>query len=430
MFLVLRKNLFLIAFFVTAILANLGSPSLAYISMACAVIQMFLYDEEKNFYFGCLLLPMLGVFDVTEITYLANIIVAVPFVIYLLRNRLSFKAFPLISTLFLFIVEMLHIVALDNKENLVGNISCFLSMIYCLCITLDENIDLKLDRIVRHLSIGIILSALIYLYCNDYFDTDIVEGVVRGDRLAAFSRDPNYYALFICVAVASLLALKKHIIFDYVFLGVLVILGFLTGSRMCFLLLVFTLSIGLIYNAAKFKNKSRTRFFRGIVVILAASLMRFSDKVRILIDSMLERSGMDGGRNSSSVDLTQATAGRTDILEDYFAILSSNFSCLIFGYGLQYHQFLNTNEGAGAHNTYLDVILAWGIIGVLAMIYIVFTWYRKHSKLFEMEEDWIAKMPIIVLAINFFDLSCLGATMFWWVIAIVFLATRKQTVEG
>lgn len=418
------KHLFLILFLISAIIANFGIPVFSYASFAFAVFQMVFYTDEQNFYFGCFLMPMLGIFDITGVTYLPNILVAVPLVMYILRGKFRFKTFPVIATAVLFIVELIHMAVLNNLSNLLQNVSTFLSMFYCLSILLDDQVDLKLKNICHSLSAGIFASSVIFMLSTGMFNADIVDNVIGGQRFAAYTRDPNYFSLYICLAVAMLFTLKKHRALDYIFLVALTAFGLLTASRMCFILLVFIAVVGILYNSLKINNRARSNFAVGTVAVLGVSIFIFRDSVYTLFQNLLDRSGISSG--ISNIDMTQLTAGRTDIVADYLNILSSNITCLTVGYGLQYHKYLTAFHGAGAHNTYLDIVLAWGILGAAIMLIVVFVWVTEYRKIIPREKDFISWLPFVVLLLNLFDLSCLSATMFWWVLAIAISALKKQ----
>ncbi len=95
---------------------------------------------------------------------------------------------------------------------------------------------------------------------------------------------------------------------------------------------------------------------------------------------------------------------------------------LLFGYGLQYNE---TDIYKGfqhiAHNTYLDVILSWGLVGVVILFAVFFRIVKMMNKN-RLERLTVNHfLPMIVTGVTFFALSCLSATMFWWIICAALL---------
>ena len=132
------------------------------------------------------------------------------------------------------------------------------------------------------------------------------------------------------------------------------------------------------------------------------------------------------GISNGTVDVTRLTSERLDIVLHYIHVLGNNFIALIFGYGFQYVDYLSEPIGFCAHNTYLDLILSWGIIGIFIFSYILVRLTRGYfdSKI---EKHGVTEcLPVIALGLSFISLSCFNATMFWWVLAAAIISFRRD----
>ena len=141
----------------------------------------------------------------------------------------------------------------------------------------------------------------------------------------------------------------------------------------------------------------------------------FKNQIALFVQNFIKRAGL----SNNNLDFERLTSDRSSIILEYMSILSNDFGGLVFGKGLQYHLFFN-GKGFGAHNTYLDVLLAWGLIGVIVLTAIIVYW--RNNIINQLENKKKFSIPILILAINFMDLSCLSATMFWWVLSLSFLS--------
>ena len=107
-----------------------------------------------------------------------------------------------------------------------------------------------------------------------------------------------------------------------------------------------------------------------------------------------------------------------DLIQSYYLEeLVTNPAVTAFGYGLQYNE---TEEYIGfkliAHNTYMDLIMSWGIVGVVIMLVIFWQMIRQINHIRTERLTFNHFVPMIITAFTFLALSCLSASMFWWVV--------------
>lgn len=409
----------LIIFTVLTIVGIAYNNLILFVAMLYIIYCMLAGNLEMNFYYGLFLISNIRIFDSLGVTFCVNILLAIPLIKYLITYKFRVSAFALCSTLLMFIIEFVHIFALDNFDNLVSAISCFISMLYCLLVTTNTDIDIKPGTMWKYLVAGIFTSSLVYLVTNPSFTANIINNVIKGYRFSAFASDPNYFSLYICIALALVFTKSRYILSDYIVLIILMVLGLLTASKMCMLVMVATIMIGFIRALLRVGNTSQRRFLIAGLGVLLICIMAFNNELFLLVNNFLQRAGLLG----NSFNMSEFTTGRFDILKEYVDILSTNNVALFLGYGMQYHLYLHGAGGYGAHNTYLDIVLSWGIIGTIILFVIFLIW---KNKVVNATSGVIRYLPLIILVIIFCSLSCLSATMFWWVISFCLMAASKN----
>ena len=258
------------------------------------------------------------------------------------------------------------------------------------------------------------MSATVYLFVHMEYSRYIMGALAMGKRFDAYAGDPNYYAMYLCLAMALLLTGKKYSHWDLLFVIGLAAIGFLTASKMCFLMMAFIVGYAIVTQFLKHGDQGKlTRRIIGTLVVALIILWKYIYK---FLENLLLRTGLDVSI-SSSISLSQITTGRSTIVANYIHILTTNVAALLFGAGMSYHLFLGEASNAGAHNTYLDIILAWGMLGAFLMLYVGIYFMLLYRKQHPGSLTFGLLLPLFCVFINFVDLSCFNATMFWFVLA-------------
>ena len=151
----------------------------------------------------------------------------------------------------------------------------------------------------------------------------------------------------------------------------------------------------------------------------------FGSEINYLISKFLERFSESYSVNS----IANFTSGRSNIQSDYLKYLYSNLESLFFGRGINYLDFY-TRYGMTfvAHNTYLDIVLSWGVFGSIIFFFTVIFCIRKYIKI---KRNYLRYLlPFFVYLAMLFSLSCLSADMFWYLLAFVLIPLRIQTTTS
>ena len=255
----------------------------------------------------------------------------------------------------------------------------------------------------------------------------LIPKIMSGARFQAYAHDPNYYSIYICVSLCILLQGKKHNISHYLLVILLMVIELLTASKMGLLLMIGIMLlnyIGVVLKTSR-EFQFKKRFLVGLFLIICIVSFLYQDLIVQFFDNFINRMKLS---NLNQIDLNAMTSGRTEIQNGYINLIFSDWKVLIIGYGFGYYQTLGIFHGIRhlAHNTYLDLVLSWGIIGSIGMIYLFGFYFLKFRKIWECDSHLIRYLPLIVLLLSYTSLSCFSAGMFWWIIAIVILSFKKE----
>lgn len=385
---------------------------LYFLALFTAFAGMTLGDDNYRVGFCLMLVPNIRVFDhALSQTYFVNILMAYPVVMKIIdAKRINITA--LAHTLMLAAWEIGHILTFGYAEYTISNIACIMLLYYVECVLTEKNTYISFANAARKFAFGSLMSTLLFFvtYSRNF---NIFE-YLKSSRLSGYAGDPNYYSLYICLSIAMLLIIEeKHLLRDYIYIFSLIFIVLYTTSKMAVLTLILILLYffgRLLFNLLSKKSK----FVRRIALISVGVGMIFSGTIVDLIDKVVARFN-EAGLDTS--DINSITSNRNMIQSYYLDELVTNPLVMAFGYGLQYNE---TEEYIGfkliAHNTYMDIVMSWGIVGVVMFVVILWQIIKPMSRIRNEKLTFNHFVPMIITAFMFLALSCLSASMFWWVI--------------
>lgn len=408
------------AIFLTVI-GRLYSNALLLAALFLYAFSMVKGSDFENFEIGLLLIPCIRLFDPIGITFSINLLLFLPIIIHVLRRRRVQKA-AFAHTAILCILEFIHCLTLNNMGNLASNISAISTLYFCeILLRKDEEYDPI--RIFRWLSYGIMMSAAAYLLVLSTRSRGILYFINRGVRFEAFANDPNYYSMYICIALSCLFVSRSGNRLD-VFIAVIdFVLGLLTSSKMSFAIMVFIVAVNGFRQLSSVDRKRRNTY-RSVIVVAAVIAMLNLDRVTKVYENIVRRMGASGYVYS----IADLTTGRSTLLLGYLKQLITNPLALVWGYGFQYVDHIGVATSAFrrsnvSHNTFLDVFLSWGLVGAAIVAYIIYYLIKKSFQ--HKKPGFFDKIPAFCLILCFFALSCLSAGMFWYIVAAALLAVKN-----
>ena len=393
-------------FCVAVCIGNRGHVPFLYLAFCIGVMEVIFCNIKSNFCFSLFLVPNIRILDDIGISFAVNILMVLPFLKYLLVTR-KIQPGILIYVIAFGIIEFAHDMVYGKWEGLLPMLCWLLSFMYCMSIFLNRSIKFTLSNLYDSFFYGIGVSSLTYFLTHSEYTVDLLRKTVMGYRFEAYGNDPNYFSMYICIAIALLFALpRKNLLHQGMLLG-LIFIGLLTGSKMYLLLLFFI----LIY----------VFFTQGALWLLLGAIA-VSKQLVIFINNFIKRAGL----HNSSLDLDTLTTGRSTLIYDYTNYFFSDWSAFLFGCGMSYNVVIGIHYH-GAHNTYLDIALSWGVLGIMVLVVAMYNLTRRAQ--LNWRKPLLYFLPLICVLLDFMDLSCFNATMFWFVVVVALLPLKAYLSE-
>lgn len=368
------------------------------------ILAILLCFEKKENYLPTILFfhPCSALFDNISFTYLFNVVIVIFTFKYFWDIKKTGAPLKLnkkmtIMMLLLFLYEI-FLILINGYASLVifSLISWVASYLFVLQF-IGGKIEVDLNKCLFYFFAGYLSGAIggfAFPFLKYGFDFP------SKYRYMGLFRDPNVYSLDALLIVFSSLCINKK--FSYITI-ITMLLGFLSISKMYILVLIVGLILYSFYN---FKNINLKKIIAFLFLITVTIFLGIKTS---LFDNIYAKYLL-------RIDSESLSTGRTDILNYYFNRLINNPINLLFGSSmLKYRYVLVDYSSARAlyesHNTYLELILSWGILG--SAFYLAFL--RKiiisiKNILDSFQKDSIPL--IIVFLLSIFTLDYLSADIF------------------
>lgn len=280
----------------------------------------------------------------------------------------------------------------------------------------NKSLQIEAINLANMLLTGMMLNSMsgIILKNNQLSNTsELITSISTGNqnRFRGIMGDPNYYGAMILICIGSILLIgyilnknKHRFIYSMLFF-IFVGLGFLSYSK-AYTIVIAILFVYIIVQLLTLRNKKVKKLITNISIIMILLFVFLGNDILELIGPALERLTL----GISSGDLT---TGRDVIYNKYINfIFSSNVQPLI-GMGLS-NYYIHSGVNATAHNIILEIMVAWGIIGIGIFITLLIYMYKceKNKYLIKEKKTSLLYMPLIILLIVFQGLSMLNAFYF------------------
>lgn len=122
----------------------------------------------------------------------------------------------------------------------------------------------------------------------------------------------------------------------------------------------------------------------------------------------------------STENLSQLTTGRYEIYKNYGEYLLTHPMTLLLGQGI-FSYFSCAGFTLSPHNTTLEIILSWGMLGLMILtVYYIFGYWKARKPMGKKHQDKIHKLPLLILVIFLQSLSVYyqDVTLFYIVFGI------------
>lgn len=421
-----NTNIFFILLLGGLILAGSFSTFFLYVAFVVLALKIVFSDTSSSICWSVFLISNLKMFNGINVSFLVNILIVLPLIVLFIRNFCSKSIGLSIGfAFFLFFVEMTHILWNDT----INQMPSLLSWTFGFCILfealMDANITLNKEDIFDALSLGILFSAIIALLLNVSYAKDIVNRVINGERFAGLSGEPNYFSLYIVVCISCFFNLESFNLKRCFATVLIMLIGFLTASKMEFILILF-LGVNMLFLGFFSIKKKQRKYIMILIGLILVCCIVFRAQIPAFISNFIRRLG---GQNA---ELDRLTTGRANLWIYYLNVFFSDPVVLLFGKGFGYNKFLEEPTLKVAHNTYIDFLVSWGIIGTILFCCILCYVINRFKKNNEIKVSYVSILPLFVFFATCFSLSCLSADMFSFIILVCvmqFSGNKKKRVS-
>jgi hypothetical protein len=358
-----------------------------------------------------------------------NQIVLLFILIYLFKNYKSIQLS--VGVIFPYLIAMLELFHFfhPNSDFLLF-MRWVVFIIAVTIIVLDRNLQIDVVVILKSFCIGALFAGVIVLIAtiNQYGISNILNQALRLGELNTQDAkyhtyfDANELGMYLDVAIAIILTLfinnKINGLWTYILVICMVIIGFTTLSKA----FVFTLFLTVIlYFLLTFKKLIlNIRSHAVFIVALVISGYIIVPYIKPLINNFKARFEMSDQSN-----------GRIDIMVNYYNTWSQSIKSILIGDGLR-----NYSEGAwmgaSSHNATQEVLLSWGIIGLVLVIFWFIIMYRNQKYIGGNKKfEGILLLPLITLLFYVQSLQFFKLNAYILLLIVVFLTLQlNRDVEN
>lgn len=298
-----------------------------------------------------------------------------------------------------------------------------LVLFFAVPVIADSAADIDYNDFMRHYIFGFTFETVIgyfvmsipsmrALFAYDLMWTANYQELTRFFGLAF---DCNFYALSNYVVVSYLLfSFDKITRFRGILIIFFVLSGLQTVSKSYLLVLGLLLVFYLIRNI---------RYFKKIIIALAVGIIGIgcfiyvSDKIGYNVLELILERFVKGS-------FADNTTGRVDIWNNYLKMFEqAGIKELLFGFGF------NATVERAAHNTFIELIFHFGLIGfALWVVYFI----NCAKKFFYNANGFNSRTPIVLISLllGAFFLSAYTYEAFWIGIVIAFMNFGIRNREG
>lgn len=379
-----------------------------YTAIFIALICFLMTTPEENYYFSLFIIPGIRIFDSLGTSYIINLLLLIPIILFFIKHRKVRR--PSLAAAFLGIYEVLHFICYENIGSLLTNVITFLVLIYGWSLSTNTFVRIKKIEMTHSIARGVIFSSICYLLTNPTFIVNWMQNIgAERWRFEGYSGDPNALALYSLVALSLVISTRSAV--KYSRIVALSIIVLLTFSKMGIIILTFNMIVFVILNIKNGKSAL-------LLLLIPATMFILIATQRELVISILGgfTNRFTGG--VSGAGLNKITSGRFEIDAVLFQRLFSSPLLILFGASMNYPSFLGINYVA--HSTYFDVVLSWGILGIVLIGFIMIKWGKQCAR-HKTVTDRANLLPLVTLALCLLTLSFLSASMFWYIVTCTFL---------
>lgn len=324
-------------------------------------------------------------------------------------KRVKFNLYHIVCGVILMVLTLLPKM-INGSQIESGYILFIFLLIFFPLIIEDEDLDTDFYRLTVHFALGIISAALsakilgVFPNIAKFIDLKVMSQFIRS---SGFYGDANFYAAHISACIAGVLLLllnekvRSRIIGLIVLIPFLLYCGFISASKTFLIVLIISAVVWLcLVIVVRKQPVGKVLLITGMAALV---IFIFSSTV---FQELLQVMKLRFSYNSNASDIT---TGRTDLWMNYIKELLSNIDLLLLGKG-----FTNVKlDGKASHNTLLQALFQFGVIGTAVLI----TWFVQFIRHINRKSEEKPAVSSIILL-------CIGSLLPWMALDMLFFDER------
>ena len=367
--------------------------------------------------------PNFGLYDACGFKLLFNFTVTISAIKLLVFKKsianMDIRSLVLLVTVFLY---NLSLTLINNMAlyNLLTYITLFLSYIV-LMQYIEEEVDFA--NIYEFYFVGMVMSFISGLFIPY---TKFGFNIPSGFRFAAMMRDSNGYSLELLFLIITAPIYGKIKNKNTMCMTIILILfGLLGISKMFLMCLILVMVYRGITNVFFKKLVIKTNSIKIKDVLIVALIIG----IMIYMNSKLNLVGMFSDKYIDRFNSTDLTSGRNEILSYYIDLVFNDPITLLFGRSLSYYQNIGFDGWAMAHNTWMELILSYGILGsIIYFIFIISVVSPLFKNKIEFKKEFILISFMFVLCLNALPILS-GDALAILILYVVLVSKAKSNIE-
>lgn len=437
-----KEKWFLIALSVLTILFLLSMffEPVVYLVIVCILLLSVFFDFEKTLSLFLFICPFMGIFSVNigekalnlfnYTYYIMFFICGIKYLLCVFKKKEEFnlKAFrPLVFFLFYIILPIFSF----HFESLV-KYAVAVAIIYLLIVN-TKNFNFK--TLLAYAVLGVILSSFLSLFSSLTTRMPEILGQYSNYNVLKFQglfTNPNSYAVFVSILLPLVVyfCLQKNGILWFAPLIVISSFAYMTLSRnylICLFVVILYYFISLCFR----KNKRMMiSFIFVLITFLMVSVCELNNtRVYLARFELIPIEKIEPTLNPEDVvvkpdekpeyweDGTALDPGRVGIWKRYIKDFLSSPENIIFGRGISADVL-----GLPAHNTFIQFLWQFGLLGCIISIY---SFFEIFSRIFKnLKSDQTSSLLVVLIFI-----FCVESILFekLFISAIILLLTGQQS---
>jgi len=390
---------------------------LYYLPYVLIIISCFFVSLNKLNYLLLFLTPTYLYFSINTLPII-NIVILIIVTRRIFINRFKLTTIiPLIFLLLLILLELFNTIYYTNSINFK-----FLKYFIIFGLSILNLVDINDSFSIRQAKLYLIVGTLLYSFAFLSINYNIL--FTDSFRVGGLGElDPNtysFYNLLVSTIILNDIICGKSSYYNKLFLIfaaiIIYITGFLTLSKTYVIVSILILFIYFIINFNSFKKICLLLGFIFIIYLLFINI----DYLNAIVVNMIYRFelGMLKG------DLT---TGRTYIYMHYLRHLSQDTRVLLFGYGLfGYRRFFTFSP----HNSYIEILSAWGLIGVSIFLLIYYYSLRIMFNNIKFNLRLYQTVPVLVILIYMLTLTLIYQEVTPIYIMFILMIVKEEMINS